>query len=235
MMRLWGAVGTLVMMCAASCALEPDEAVIPLDVDIRVGDSAVQVFARKRHNRCTCSNGEFPLPGECSTYSDGLSCDCPFGAADCIERAHIERDGVEIASSEGLAPVGFYSLSLEPGEYAAELVIDGCGSETRLPIDRTGLPIPTIEYSNLETVGWTLTVGWSSQPQAGSAMIGFSNTECHHVGAGPGELVYGPTNVGPDEVAPFSVTAFAERETIELDAGTFRMWRGSTASGEISR
>jgi hypothetical protein len=216
-----------IALLVAGCSNGP---VTLLDLDIRVDDDSVAVYAREVERACTCSAGEFPAVGTCETSSDGISCTCDPPPATCLESFRIER-GDQVVHEEPydrFIEFGYQHLAVvtDPGD---ELVIEGCGGEARIPLGDDAFPRPTI--TDLEITTSSLELAWTTDGPATSALVsmsdGFGGALCHDAFAGSF------SDAGYHGLTRYvSVDAVVRRE-VTTELGQARVWIGGSDRRQV--
>jgi hypothetical protein len=144
------AVAVLAILAAAACSRDGDDdddaTPIPtsFDLDVVIGDSGVELWLRN-FAEFPCSPAEqFPRPGECAEYTDAFG--CTGNRAACFTRIALERDGVELDTVSFDLWVNAFWLShadlFAGGD--VDVVLEGCGAEHRIPINRVAAQAPTL-------------------------------------------------------------------------------------------
>ena len=234
-MRLWAPVRAALLFGLLSCGGGGDGDGAPLtllSMNVVVDESGLVFYPREVARACVCSAGEWPEIGECVSGQDGLSCQCEPAPADCLDSIRVEQEGAllgewayastsrDAAYSVWVPVEGLVALS------AATVLVEGCGGSARLPLQAPSNPIPTIVGRTFD--GTMVTVEWSSDPPAASALVsagdGFAASTCH-VAAGVNPS-YAP---GGDGRFVVDMHAFAAPVVQETDLGSARLWYGSSA------
>lgn len=226
--------GMKLMMLTFAIACQACTPSTPLDVDVEVYGGAVGVNVRELDRACRCSIGEFPRPGECESWSDGITCTCDPPPASCLDYVALERDGVAEDVGEDVWNAGHYYMVHDSSTDGLSLVLSGCGGYASIPLDGA-LPVTEVTTADYDPDAERLTVEWTADEPAATAIggwgDGFVGSSCH--GNADSPWVFENVAAAYADDIRYSITALAGGELQELSIGEVRVWRGAGAYGSI--
>jgi hypothetical protein len=205
----------------------PDALAAILELDVIVEADQATILQRDVGPECLTPRISLPDPGVCVVITDWFGVGCPPNG--CITGYRLERDGVVLAATPPAGEPYMPTALPAPGltDAPAELVVEGCGEPSRVPLTVTTPDPPTISDITINPDGETW-ASWTSPAPAPASLTSFPpwNSACR------GELGKGRVS-GPPGRAPLAVFLLGEPEAHAAGIGTVRVWGGARSTLDV--
>jgi hypothetical protein len=163
----------------AACACDASSRLSPVELDVVVDRSGVNVHPRELHPLCT--GDQWPTLGNCTPLSDAISCDDETPPSSCMAQLAVkaENGGIITEVQDTLFHNVFLSLAV-PGS-AASLIVDRCGQHADIPLPMPVGRLPVVLGATRSETSFQLT--WELPEDHTSVVMawttGFGGERCH--------------------------------------------------------